>query len=379
VERRSDWSWEEGAVDHGDYHLVLRHDLLGEAEVALVGPPHGNVFPVEFLPPAADEADWAVVLADVQRELTTYLTEVGGPDPWAYAHYHTGTFSNFYGDVHWSAVGAAERWLRDLSEDERVLLPLVNRAWELYARSLEAPETATVQPSMPILYFGDFPAYGVSPIRIVTVGLNPSLQEFPVADPWSRFPAAAHLEGETVPTSNEPGPGAYLAALNGYFTTDPYRWFNRSFEPLLRGLDASYYPGARSTALHTDIASPVATSPTWGKLGGRRAQHEGGAELWRDLVEVLAPDIIILSVAREHLRAVTSQRLEEWRELMRIERDRPFVVSETRIVLRSRPAMVVHGRSTNVPFGSVSYPDRERIGAAIHARLGALRAGEAET
>lgn len=74
----------------------------------------------------------------------------------------------------------------------------------------------------------------------------------------------------------------YLASLDAYFRTAPYTgWFNPSFEPLLRGLGASYYEAAPSVALHTDLCSPLATDPTWSRLDPREQalleQHHGAA------------------------------------------------------------------------------------------------------
>lgn len=253
---------------------------------------------------------------------------------------------------------------------EAQLGPLVARGWELWERSAASIDTATVQPSMPILYFGDRSAYEASPVRFVTVGLNPSLLEFPTAAPWRRFPAAEPDAGR----HGQPEEVArYLQALGDYFRVDPYReWFDRAFEPLLRGAGASYYPGAEAIALHTDIASPVATNPTWSRLGPRRSQHVGGARLWRDLIEQLQPDAIIVSVARAHLGVLTSLPLYQWDELTRVERERPFIVSETEVAVNGRTAVAVFGRCTNLPFGTVSHRDREWIGARIRERIETL-------
>lgn len=258
------------------------------------------------------------------------------------------------------------------SNEHRALAPLIDRAWALYAASLAEPDTAVVQPSMPILYFGDHGAYSSSPMRVVTVGLNPSLAEFPTAAPWCRFPIAAPLEAET--SLQDGQRRSYLAALDQYFVTAPYRaWFDRSFERILNGAGASYYPGATSTAIHTDIASPVATDPTWSSLGARQTHHHGGAELWRDLISALAPDVIIVSVARHHLYALTPLAVAEWPELTRVERDNPFVVAHTTVTVGASPALVVFGRCTNLPFGSVASNDREPIGAEIRSRFEAIR------
>ena len=119
-----------------------------------------------------------------------------------------------------------------------------------------------VRPAIPILFFGDLDAYAGSPQRVLTVGLNPSRTEFPPEDPFQRFPLAEYSRSEDQQR--------YLDALSAYFATNPYsKWF-RSFEPLLNGMSASYYDHQTSTALHTDICSPVATEAQAGRHRRRR-------------------------------------------------------------------------------------------------------------
>ena len=75
-------------------------------------------------------------------------------------------------------------------------------------------------PAVPILFFGDLHAYRASPLRVLTVGLNPSLYEFPADDPFQRFPLARD--------GLDRKPRRYLDAMCAYFRTDPYRgWFQR--------------------------------------------------------------------------------------------------------------------------------------------------------
>ena len=129
-----------------------------------------------------------------------------------------------------------------------------------------------VSPGMPVLFFGDLGAYLDSPRRVVTVALNPSDKEFPSDQPWLRFPGARDLawQGSFDVTARE----QYVEALSSYFVTAPYTsWFNGSFERVLWGLHASYYPGRPSVALHTDIASPVPTRPTWKQARAGRASR----------------------------------------------------------------------------------------------------------
>ena len=177
-----------------------------------------------------------------------------------------------------------------VSECRRRLARSVERAWEAFDRSSSQPSRVT--PSVPILFFGDLDAYWTSPLRVVTVGLNPSRYEFPDGDPFRRF----SLGGG----SGDREPGRYLDAMSAYFVTEPYsNWFN-TFEQLLNGAGSSYYTEkAGSTALHTDICSPIATDPTWSGLERttRVALAADRHPLWHELLKVLRPQIAVLSVA----------------------------------------------------------------------------------
>jgi hypothetical protein len=257
------------------------------------------------------------------------------------------------------------------------ILDLAAEAWQMHT-GIATEQDGAVRPSMPILFFGDLARYEASRLRVITVGLNPSDEEFPQEDPWSRFPGGAQLGADELDRASL---ALYVDELSRYFEVAPYRrWFDRSFEPLLRGLSASYYPQAANVALHTDIASPVPTTPTWSELSpARRALHRGGAALWRRLADLLAPDVIVVSVARDHLAAISTSPFSEWSELTRVDRERPFVVSTTRMLVGggSKSAVVVFGRCTNVPFGSVSFPMREWIGAQIASYLDTVAPGAA--
>jgi hypothetical protein len=254
---------------------------------------------------------------------------------------------------------------------------LVERAWELYADACVVAPSKVVTPSMPILFFGDLLAYLRSPLRVITVGLNPSLAEFPAEDPWIRFPGASRLTPPLTADERK----RYLYSLCDYFRTEPYvKWFKRGFEPLLNGLDATYFDEPTSVSLHTDIASPVATNPTWSNLReSQKLLQEEGQKLWRALAEALEPDLILVSTARHHLSAITATPLGEWRELARVERQNPFIVSGTSIELAGRPVLVAFGRCTDLPFGSVSVKDRVRLGNEIGKGVSAFPERPADT
>lgn len=219
--------------------------------------------------------------------------------------------------------------------------------------------------SRPIAWFGDTAAYATSPLRVMTSGLNPSQVEFPTEDPDRRFPAAS---GVTAPDQR------YLSSLNAYFHTDPYwKWFN-TYRAILDGLDASFDGRTgTSTALHTDLCSPVPTSPTWSRLPGavQHALAGPGVALWHDLVRALRPHVVLLSVARRHLDKIALDPLErDWSVLHAIDqRKAPYLVLARRYDADGHPVLVVWGRAANTPFGSISYRARHEIGALIREEV----------
>lgn len=188
----------------------------------------------------------------------------------------------------------------------------VAHAWRAFERAARVP--SRVSPSVPILFFGDVGAYCSSPLRILTVGLSPSPQEFPARMPLQRFPLAAGVEAAHRQR--------YIRALSAYFRTAPYQSWFRNFEPLLNGAGSNYYPGWNSTALHTDICSPVATNPTWSKLP--KADQETlkmyGLPLWHTLLEQLRPHIVVISVAEHHLDSIFFDARGRWSVVHAFER-----------------------------------------------------------
>jgi len=241
---------------------------------------------------------------------------------------------------------------------------LIDEAWGLHASG----GSSVVRPSIPILWFGDSVAFLNSSLRVVTVGLNPSRVEFPQDDRFLRFPAARLL---TAPPATATQRLAYVSALDSYFRSAPYRgWFDQGFERVLNGLSATYYEGLPNVALHTDLLSPLATDPTWSGLanGDRVSLLHGGPPLWHKLIRALQPDVIVASVARQHLGRILFPRLGNWRVIHTVDRDRPFVTEAVDIdVVPGKRTVLVFGRCMNIPFGSVSHKSKLSIGTAIGA------------
>lgn len=242
---------------------------------------------------------------------------------------------------------------------------IVDAAWRAYDNAARLP--SRVSPAAPILFFGDLDAYLSSPLRIVTVGLNPSLMEFPADDPFSRFPLAEGPDGRE--------PDRYLDALSAYYRTDPYSsWFS-AFEPLLNGVGASYYDRETSTVLHTDICSPVATSPTWSSLTDweRSALEAEGGALWHDLLETVRPQIVALSIAQRHLGRIEFESVTGGWEPMHVftrtgsgvPRSRPYKVRARWYKVGEEHSLFVFGPAAQKPFGLLHDSQKRELGSIV--------------
>lgn len=248
-------------------------------------------------------------------------------------------------------------------ESRQLLAPLVDQAWQAFDRAGNLP--SRVAPAAPILFFGDLDAYLGSPLRVLTVGLNPSLHEFPSSDAFSRFPLIQDNGGR------EPGP--YLDAMSAYFRTKPYRGWFSSYEAALNGARSSYYAGKHSTALHTDICTPVATDPTWSSLGPDRAELQAaGVPLWHELLRVLRPQVVLLSVARWHLDHIRFQAIGPWQALRVFDRTgqgdlrkRPYELRARWYEVASQRSLFAWGRAAQKPFGHLPNIQKREAGAIM--------------
>lgn len=232
-----------------------------------------------------------------------------------------------------------------------------------------------VKDSIPIPYFGDISAYMSSPIRVVTAALNPSDVEFRTQN-GPRFDIPAGLSG---PTGLE-------ATLSRYFKDNPYsKWF-RSFEPVLNEIGASYggkisnaeYP---STALHLDICTPIATSPTWSRLGQKMREKltDEGRQIFQALIQALRPDMIIGSVGIVHIKPLEGLFVEggSWEEvaIFRTARSGALLRAPLRVNKREmRPVgghkpIFINGSAANTPFGRFSTERKRETGLILKKLL----------
>ena len=163
-----------------------------------------------------------------------------------------------------------------------------------------------VKSSIPILFFGNIEKYFNSNLKVVTVALNPSDQEFLKKD--KNTPLEKPRFNFLDQISKNQDPKLYLKSLSGYFNKDnnPYNnWFDRNLEKIMNGLDLSFYSNrTKNRAIHTDICTPIATSPTWGGLTKDEKEmfvHDG-YKIWLKLIKILKPQKILISVGEKYLK-----------------------------------------------------------------------------
>ena len=250
-----------------------------------------------------------------------------------------------------------------MSEPDEQLRDLIEESWREYAR--HRCKEFVVTPSIPILFFGDLRCYFASPIRVVKGGLNPSRIEFPDADRFRRFPEARGLDSAA---KDEMFNRRYITALSNYFRIDPYmKWFN-AYEHILHGLDGSYHANSPNTAVHTDVCSPLATDPTWNGLSPvHRSELESrGALLWHRLIVYLAPDVLLISIARSRLDSLPFVPTTPWETVCTIARDNPYLVKARKVrIVERKETFIIFGQAANTPFGTVSNKDKCILGARV--------------
>lgn len=179
---------------------------------------------------------------------------------------------------------------------------------------------------MPIMWFGDREAFEKSPLRVVTVSLNPSDKEF------MRTKGDQPSTSIRFPDFNGTDESMVMA-YNNYFKngTSYDSWFKSSFGAVLESFDASFYPNqANNTALHTDFCSPWATNPTWGRLPKdvRNELFSAGVPQWHALMEELGPDIILFSASPDLEQHIRFQSASNNWKLVDVGAKRPLMIRQ---------------------------------------------------
>ena len=180
--------------------------------------------------------------------------------------------------------------------------------------------------SIPIIWFGNFEKYISSKVKIITVSLNPSDNEFKLikTDTYStkyRFPSY----NGTV--------NSMYTSYNEYFLKKSYgSWFKASFKSVLESFDASHYANSTNIALHTDIGSSFATNPTWSGLSphDRQRLEAMGSTSWHNLIKILEPDVILFSASYSFEKKIKFPQIGNWKEID-VNADRPLLSGKFQI------------------------------------------------
>lgn len=161
------------------------------------------------------------------------------------------------------------------------------------------------KPAIPILFFGNIVEYLNSDIKMITVALNPSDEEFPKDKPRFSFCPDKLNKDDAIKV---------LDTLNEYFKFNPYDdWFNTFTEKIMNKMNISYYSnkGFINRALNTDLCTPIATNPTWdGLVNNKKTKisndlsdelKKQGFKIWIELIKILKPNVILISLAKDYL------------------------------------------------------------------------------
>lgn len=263
---------------------------------------------------------------------------------------------------------------------------LINLAQKCYESFIVAQNDSELRPylikgTLPILYFGDIEPYFKSQYKIITAAINPSCGEFYYDESngqisYKRFPQFERIAKANA--LNNENILQYLSALNSYFKTgnDYKKWFKTTpRENLFTPFGASYYDNAPNRAIHTDILSPFATFPTWSKIPLHIQTQFSNARirLWNELVEILEPDIIFMSLNKKYIShtdfyktfrdyIIYSDKKYRGRE--------PLKIQYGYINLNGKTAHIFNESRTNiVPFNAIGNEQSARLGKQIFERF----------
>lgn len=153
-----------------------------------------------------------------------------------------------------------------------------------------------VENSIPIVWFGDLEKYQASPVKIVTVGLNPSWHEFLEKDGTPL--ALKRFREIDLSEPNENKLEELRLTLNEYFEINPFRQFFGGNEFALNYVGGSYggkmsHTGSYITAVHIDAFSALATVKFF-----TECPIPFDSKLFHKLLDYLSPDVVLVSIGK---------------------------------------------------------------------------------
>lgn len=254
------------------------------------------------------------------------------------------------------------------------LKKLIEETWAVY-RTFESLDVVKKVP--PILFVGDLSAYERSKIKVITVALNPSKNG---ADTGVHAREFREWGIDNATLSEKPE--KYLKGLQEYFEKDPATTYFSAFEPILNGMETSYYgPGKLdqesydNRALHTDLCSQLTTNPNWGGLKNdvKKSLATVSSGLWIKLVKRLKPDLILVSFGKSYLKWINLELcdgtkrvsdLRTWDKIYDVPGAKPYIVNCLLIktpLKKSETSVIAYGRNSTFgrPFNTASSNKKE--------------------
>ncbi len=233
-----------------------------------------------------------------------------------------------------------------------------------------------IKNSIPILYFGNLDLYENSNKKIITVGLNPSNKEF--SDNDKKYSVNFRFPCSKLSILDHKDFLVYKKDLDNYFDYNPYsQWFN-SLCPILSGFQAGFggtlkkCQSYENTAIHTDIATPFATDPTFSGLEDNEKCYllNEGFEIWKKLISYLKPDIIILSGNKRIKEKLMESFCLSGSNFEKIQNLKDLEVWTAAIKIDpSKDALLIYGQTANFPFGKISDENKKKIGSEILKKI----------
>ena len=215
--------------------------------------------------------------------------------------------------------------------------------------------------STPVLYFGD-----IHNANILTVGINPSWQEFltkgqePLSGLSRRFLHESEMSGNKNPDAD-----SALTRMNDYFQRSPDVAYWPWFRPIQKLAEASGFSLIDGSAAHTDVLSCFATFPAWSKLEANVTQQfaESGYETFLEVL-VEAPRVKQVWVFGSRARRVMEEKSglqfqpvkTPFDELPKVRSFRPVLSVADWTPTSGRELRVISlGPYRNVPLSPLSY------------------------
>lgn len=195
--------------------------------------------------------------------------------------------------------------------DKEKLYALIDEYWADYIKKQDVKDKESknivVEDSIPIVWFGDIDRYFESKCRVVTVGINPSNQEFfDTAGNWvCRFGKDAERLAHK-PELNSNDKTVLVESYTRYFDNNPHDgWFN-AYESILNnlpaGIRATYYgKNDYHRAIHIDYQTALATTKLWSLLMKENQiivkEKIVNNEIFFNFLDFLNPKIVLFSAS----------------------------------------------------------------------------------